>query len=90
MKTKVASVERIRNEFHKPAPYTPRTTSGDTNTKYSETPRTLHGNAAAFKGARYGNWIEHYSAPNKHGWVLWVLTFVMLVGTAVIVVAVKT
>jgi hypothetical protein len=90
MRTKVASVERIRNEFHKPAPYTPRTTSGDTDTKFSETPRTLHGNAAAFKGARYGNWIEHYSAPAKYGWVLWLLAFMLLVAVAVITVAIKS
>jgi hypothetical protein len=84
------TIERIRHEFHQPAPYTPRTTSGDVNTKFSETPRTLHGVDAAFKGARYGNWIEHYSAPNKYGWVLWLLTTLMLIGIAVIIVAVKT
>jgi hypothetical protein len=82
-------IERIRNEYHKPAPYTPRTTSGYTDTKFSETPRTLHGIDAAFKGARYGNWIEHYSAPGRHGWVLWVLTLAILIALAVLVTAFK-
>jgi hypothetical protein len=83
-------IERIRNEYHKPAPYTPRTTSGYTDTKFSETPRTLHGNAAAFKNARYGNWVEHYSAPGKYGWVLWLGAFILLVLTAIAVVTFKT
>jgi hypothetical protein len=83
------SIERIRNEFHKPAPYTPRTTSGGVDTKFSETPRTLHGNAAAFKNARYGNSIEYYSAPGKYGWVMWVGAFVTLVLIAVLLVVAK-
>jgi hypothetical protein len=83
------TIERVRNEFHQPAPYTPRTTSGSTDTKYSETPRTLHGTDAAFKGARYGNWIEHYSAPGKYGWVLWVLTFIILIALAAVVTIFK-
>lgn len=89
MRTKVMSVERIRHEVHKPAPYTPKTTSGDVDTKFSETPRTLHGVDAAFKGPRYGNWIEHYSAPGKYAWAIWVLTFILLVLVAVFVIAFK-
>jgi len=84
------SIERIRNEFHKPAPYTPKTTSGDVRTSASETPRTLHGTDAAFKGPRYGNFIEHYSAPNKNSWVLWLLAFCLIVATAVLVVVAKS
>jgi hypothetical protein len=83
------SIERIRNEFHKPAPYTPRTTSGYTDTKYSETPRTLHGTDAAFKGARYGNWLEHYSAPGKYGWVMWLATILILIALAGLIIAYK-
>ena len=84
------SIERIRHEHHVPAPYTPRTTSGDIDTKFSETPRTLHGNAAAFKSARYGNWIEHYSAPNKYGWLMWLGTIVILLVIAAMLVFGKT
>jgi hypothetical protein len=87
MQQKVKSVERIRHEVVTPAPYTPKTTSGDIATKFSETPRTLHGNAAAFKCARYGNCIEHYSAPSKYAPLLWTLAFILLAGVAIMLVA---
>ena len=90
MQQKVKSVERIRHEVVTPAPYTPKTTSGDVNTKFSETPRTLHGNAAAFKGARYGNWIEHYSSPSKYMRWLWVGGFIVLIALTAVVLIIKT
>lgn len=89
MQQKVKSIQRIRHEVVSVPPYVPKTMSGEVATKFSETPRTLHGNAAAFKGARYGNWIEHYSAPSKYGWVMWLGAFIMLIAMAVLVVAFK-
>ena len=83
-------IQRIRHEVHKPAPYTPKTTSGDTNTKFSETPRTLHGVDAAFKGARYGNWVEHYSAPGKYLRWFWLVGFVILIALTAAVLIIKT
>jgi len=83
-------ITRIRHEVFKPAPYTPRTTSGDVDTKHSMTPRTMQGVDGAFKGVAYGNWIEHYRAPSKYGWLLWVGSFVVLVVLAVLVVVSKT
>jgi hypothetical protein len=83
-------ITRIRHEVAKPAPYTPRTTSGDIDTKHSMTPRTMQGVDGAFKGVVYGNWIEHYKAPARYGPLLWAGTLVALAALAVLVVLAKT
>jgi hypothetical protein len=86
MRDKVASVERIRHEVRKPAPYTPRTTSGDIDTRHSATPRTINGVDAAFKDPSYGDWWEYHKGPFRHTWLIWLGTAVILLAVAAMLV----
>lgn len=79
-------IQRIRHEVAHPDPYTPKTTSGDVGTRYSETPRSLHANSAAFKGPEYAGCIQHFRAPARFGWLMWLGTVVILLAIAVMIV----
>ena len=65
--------------------YTPRTQSGEINTSFSNTPRTIEGIDGAYKNANYAGCIQHYPGPpNTILWLFGIAVVLVLIAVALI------